>query len=205
MDVAPKHSSPLRRTTAYHDLPTLSVPARSSNQPPYRRTRLWLGKHPSAEIYLPPTSPLLPPETYNKSVIDNIETWLSRLPDSNTMDTFQYSEKYASVPSTPMASPPHPPRGLKLASWTLTPRKIALIAAGLLSFFLLNTIISSFSHHGVCRQTSLLVSVFAVTDLGCIASSSFVPDFCRTLQLNFCSQCSFPASRSSPASHPRHD
>ncbi|MCJ1268737.1 hypothetical protein MMC22_008625 [Lobaria immixta] len=154
----PNHSSPLRKVAAFRDLPSLLIPERAPNQPSYPRIRPSPGERNPDETLLPPTS-LSPPDINGRHANWSINSWLSKLPDVDTTDMFQFPEKLGSVPSPPAGSPPSWPAKSRMAYWSLTPRKIALIFAGCFAIWALKAFWSLTSHQGPRRPAYLMESL----------------------------------------------
>lgn len=117
--------------------------------------------------------------------------------DSERM--LQFKGKWTSHPSTPSTplGTPHPwsPRP-KSKIWNLMPRRIALVAGGILAFFVLNNLLFPYSSHGVCTlfQTA---SGNILTGL----CSPVVQHISRTRSIT--TQASSPTQLSSPQNHYR--
>ena len=149
----PKYSSPLRKVSAFHDLPSLISPKRLSNPPSYTWTRPSPGERIPDGSLLPRVPPL-PQVTYDRNTEDSINSWLSNLPEISYNDMFHSLEKQGSAPSTP---------GGSLSSWTSTSRigsrwlrpwKFSFIAVVCLLILSLYHLLSLPSHHGVGRTPS---------------------------------------------------
>lgn len=146
---APKRSSPLRKVAAFYDLPSLASPERLKNQPSYPGIRPSAGERIADGSLLPPISPISSQTVYEIHVTASIDSWLSGIPDSATNSMFQFPEKKTSIPSSPRSSPPSWSPKSRMGPWTLTPRKVALIAGTCLGILLLNSVLSLFGHHRV--------------------------------------------------------
>ncbi len=144
----------LRRNAAFCDLPSRGNPKRAPNPPSYAIPAFLPTKGPN-ERPLPPSPPLRPPEAFNNLVVENIEIWLSKLPE-DTNNMFQFNEKYASIPFTPGGgSPPRSLGGSRFRSWSFTPRKLLIAASFIASLVFLNSLLSPFYHPAVSSHLCL--------------------------------------------------
>lgn len=148
----PENSSPLRKAAAYHDLPSLSSPARPSNPRSYPTTQPLPGIRTSNETTLV-LSLLVSKQVLWQDAADSIISWIPKFPASPTIDMFRSSEKHGSTPSTPEDSPYSWTPRSKVRSWNLTPRKIIFIFLALFSIVFLNSFLSHFNNHGVCNSS----------------------------------------------------
>ena len=141
-------SAPLRKVTAFHDLPSLAVPERHSNPSSYPSQRPSPGERVPNESPLPLTSASDSPNPSIGRVRDRIENWLSGISEGDCLEMYRSSEKFTSDSSS-LGSPknwiPVPRRG----SWMLLPRRCALVFGACLVLWSLNSIMSRTKHHGV--------------------------------------------------------
>ena len=170
MDSAANPPSPLRKTFAYHDLPSLSDPERRPNPCSYPTTR------PSPGIRIPNETPItLLPSLANlpqHQAPCNIEKWITKLIEYHPIDMFKFSEKYGSAPVTPEDSPSSWTPRSRLRSWSLSPRKVIFIILAICSIMILNSFLPPFGNHGVCNAV-FPAERFMLTDI--IVSSSSLP------------------------------
>ncbi len=146
----PKRSSPLRKTAAYYNPPSLSDPERPTNRCSYPNTQPLPGARRSNETLLV-VSPILLKKAPRQDTTESVRAWISKLPEYHNIDMFQFSEKYASAPSTPEDSPSSWKPRSRLRSWNVTPRRVIFIVLAVLSFMLLNSYLTLLGNRGVCN------------------------------------------------------
>ncbi len=102
--------SPLRRSSAFKDLPSLETPTRPPNRRSYSspvKARLQRPLYPLAPPATP--CPATPPRPLSapQEPIDrpSIESWLNLLPEEPSESMWRASQKYGSTHSSPSSSP----------------------------------------------------------------------------------------------------
>lgn len=179
----PKHSSPLR----------ISFTFRTPVQP---------GKS-TPSIHLPAldektdldTKPVVSPRILNKEVINTIEKWLSSLPEKAGQEMSSVSDKYSSAAPASSGSPHRSAHGRwRFRSWTITPRRLAIICGGIASFLIFELFRTTWNHHAV-RQKPLYKP--NQTDIRWPDFSSHLPHNTNALQCNVPPKCAVSTPRTS--------
>ena len=198
--IAPKYSSPLRRSTAFQDLPSLVDPGRPPNPPsyPFNRPRPEARKALESLPLLRGTSVL--PASHGQGLGNSIENWLSQVPDNmanmvHSPKLYQSPGIFHSPSSTPDSSP-HTrtslPRSNRLQ---MTPRKIVLITVAILGFFILSQTVCMAAPRKVSPCLPVSIHLISLEEEEAVSPTSLF-DGPHSIQCQSHPQSGFPTSRS---------